>query len=158
LRNAGCAVDCRRLAQLRNVQCLMPGPFTQTNPQLLPILHELLPLEPIFHTKDFGLTRPDFEKRMVQDYWEIGASGRRYSREFILELLLKNPPVNATSAGWQTSDHAVRQLGPDVYLLTYTLRQGERLTRRSTVWQKTSEGWCVLYHQGTIATSESSSE
>jgi len=146
------------LADLRNVQCLMPGPFTQTNPQLLPILHELLPLEPIFHTKDFGLTRPDFEKRMVQDYWEIGASGRRYSREFILELLVKNPPVNTTSAGWQTSDHAVRQLGPDVYLLTYTLRQGERLTRRSTVWQKTSEGWCVLYHQGTIATSESSSE
>lgn len=128
----------------------MPAPFTQTNPQLLPILHELLPLEPIFHTRDFGLTRPDYEKRMVQDYWEVGASGQRYSREFILEFLARNPPVDAASAEWQSSDHALRQLGPDTYLLTYTLLQGERLTRRSTIWQKADEGWRILYHQGTV--------
>lgn len=132
----------------------MPGPFTSTNPHLLPILHELLPLEPIFHTKAFGLTRADFEERMAQDYWEVGASGRRYSREFILDFLAKNPPVGSTSAGWQVSDHALRQLGPGTYLLTYTLRQGERLTRRGTIWQKTNEGWRILYHQGTIASSE----
>ena len=132
----------------------MPESFTQTHPDLLPILHELVPMEPIFHTKDFGLTRPDFEKRMVQDYWEIGASGQRYSRQFILEFLAKNPPVDANLVGWKTSDHALRQLGPEVHLLTYTLRQGERFTRRSTVWQKTNQGWRILYHQGTIMSSE----
>jgi len=26
-----------------------------------------------------------------------------------------------------------------------------RLTRRATIWQKTSDGWKILYHQGTIA-------
>lgn len=132
----------------------MPEPFTQTDPNLLPILRELLPLEPIFHTHDFGLIRVDFEKRMSPDYWEVGASGRRYSREFILDFLARNPPVDAASAGWRSSDHALRQLGPNTYLLTYTLLQGERLTRRSTVWQKTNEGWRILYHQGTIACSE----
>lgn len=126
-------------------------PFARTDSDLLPILHELLPLEPIFHTKDFGLTRPKYEKRMAADYWEVGASGRRYSREFILDFLGQNPPVDAASAGWQSSDHALRQLGPDTYLLTYTLLQGERLSRRSTIWKKTNEGWRVLYHQGTIA-------
>jgi hypothetical protein len=25
-----------------------------------------------------------------------------------------------------------------------------RLTRRATIWQNTSEGWKILYHQGTI--------
>lgn len=129
----------------------MPGPFTEPDAKLISILHELLPLEPIFHTQEFGLTCADFEKRMVPDYWEVGASGRRYSREFILDFLAKNPPVDASSAGWKTSDHALRQLGPDTYLLTYTLLQGERLTRRSTVWQKANESWRILYHQGTVA-------
>jgi hypothetical protein len=132
----------------------MAGPLTQADSELRPILQELLPLEPIFHTRDFGLTRADFEKRMAPDYWEVGASGRCYSPEFILDFLAKNPPVDAASAGWRCSDHAIRQLGPNTYLLTYALRQGERLTRRSTVWQKTNEGWCILYHQGTIAIPE----
>lgn len=132
----------------------MPGPFTETDAKLVSILHELLPLEPVFHTKDFGLTRPDFEKRMVPDYWEVGASGQRYSREFILDFVAKSPPVDAISAGWQTSDYALRRLGPDTYLFTYNLTQGERFTRRSTIWRKTQEGWLILYHQGTIASRE----
>jgi hypothetical protein len=133
-------------------------PFVHTDAGLLSILHQLIPLEPIFHTREFGLTRPDFENRMAPDYWEVGASGRRYSREFILDFLTRNPPVDAVSAGWQAFDHALRQLGPDTYLLTYTLLQRERLTCRSTIWRKTQEGWRILYHQGTIASSEAHSE
>jgi hypothetical protein len=41
--------------------------------------------------------------------------------------------------------------GCDVYLLTYTLIQDEkRRTRRATIWQRTAEGWKIVYHQGTI--------
>ena len=43
------------------------------------------------------------------------------------------------------------QISLDVYLLTYTLRQGERVTRRSTLWEHTTGQWKVLYHQGTVA-------
>ena len=35
-------------------------------------------------------------------------------------------------------------------LLTYTLWQGERVTRRLTVWQRHDGRWRILYHQGTI--------
>lgn len=129
-------------------------PFTQTKPDLLPILEELRHREPIFHTPAFGTTRADFEHTMAPDYWEIGASGRRYSRDFILQTLTTTPPTDAVSAGWQSSDHALRRLGPDTYLLTYTLWQAERFTRRSTIWQSTAEGWRILYHQGTIVTAE----
>jgi hypothetical protein len=87
-------------------------------------------------------------------YWEVGASGRRYSREFILRTLEQNPPVDAVSANWQTCDLGLPRLGPDTYLLTYTLHQGERITGRVTVWQETPAGWRILYHQGTIATSD----
>ena len=122
--------------------------------ELPPILEELRRLEPIFHTPEFGRTGADFERRMAPDYWETGASGRRYSREFILRHLAENPPVDAEAKGWESYDHAVRRLGPEIYLLTYTLRQGERVTRRATIWQTTAEGWRILYHQGTVVSAE----
>ena len=128
--------------------------FTHTEPGLLPILAELRRREPIFHTPEFGTTNADFERVMAPDYWEVGASGRRYSRDFILQAFTDAPPVDAASAGWESSGHALRRLGPDTYLLTYTLCQGERLTRRATIWQSTAEGWRILYHQGTIITAE----
>jgi len=128
--------------------------FTHIDPDLLSVLEELRRREPIFHTPEFGTTRADFEKATAPEYWETSASGRRYSREFILCTLEKHPPVDAAAAGWQTYDHAVRRLSPDTYLFTYTLRQIERLTRRATIWQTTSEGWRILYHQGTIVSVE----
>ena len=128
--------------------------FTRTDPNLIPVLEELKRREPIFHTPEFGTSRADFEKVTATDYWEASASGRRYSREFILSELEKHPPVDAASVGWQSHDHAVRKLGSDTYLMTYTLRQLERITRRATIWQKTSEGWRILYHQGTVVSAE----
>jgi hypothetical protein len=124
--------------------------FFTTDPALLPILDELRPLEPIFHTPEFGLEPADFERRTAPDYWEVGASGRRYSREFILQMLADSPPVDATTARWRASGHGLRQLGADTFLLTYSLRQGERLTRRSTIWERTPKGWQILFHQGTV--------
>lgn len=128
--------------------------FTHTDPALLPVLDELRNLEPIFHTAQFGTSRTDFEKATAPDYWEAGASGRRYSRDFILNELERHAPVDAASAGWTTHDHALRQLGPDTYLITYTLRQLQRITRRATIWRKTPQGWRILYHQGTIVSAE----
>lgn len=130
--------------------------FTHTDPRLSAILDELRVREPIFHTREFGASRKEFEKATAPDYWEVGASGRRYSRDFILGDLFDkdHPPVDAASAGWQCLDHAVRQLGPDTYLMTYTLRQFERITRRATIWQKSLDGWRILYHQGTVVSAE----
>jgi len=128
--------------------------FTRTDPDLARVLEELRRREPIFHTPTFGTTRADLERATAPEYWETSASGRRFSREFILSTLEKHPPVNAADVGWQSYDHAVRRLGPDTYLFTYTLRQIERLTRRATIWQTTSEGWRILYHQGTIVEAE----
>jgi hypothetical protein len=111
---------------------------------------ELSAREPIFHRPAFARTRDDFDRLMAPGYWEIGASGTRYDRAFILDHLQQNPPVDADTAGWQTFDHQARPLGPDIWLFTYNLHQGERRTRRATLWQRTTVGWQILYHQGTI--------
>ena len=128
--------------------------FTHIDSDNLRVFEELRRREPIFHTPDFGATRIDFENAMVPEFWEVGASGRRYSREFILRSLELSPPLDADAAGWQCSDYGLRRLGPETYLFTYTLRQGERITRRATIWQSTANGWHILYHQGTIVSAE----
>jgi len=51
---------------------------------------------------------------------------------------------------WETRDFCCRRLAEDLYLLTYTLLQVERTTRRATIWQRTQSGWKIVFHQGTI--------
>jgi len=62
----------------------------------------------------------------------------------------RKPPAFADSLGWESWDHALRRLGPDTYLMTYVLRQEDRLTRRATIWQRALDRWRILYHQGTV--------
>ncbi|WP_047492017.1 DUF4440 domain-containing protein [Terriglobus sp. TAA 43] len=117
------------------------------------VLEEIRALEPIFHTQAFGTSMDDFARRMVDEYWEIGASGARYDRAFILKHLASTPPVDAKAAGWITSHHEVRRLSADTFLLTYKLQQVERVTWRSTVWRRSEQGWQIVFHQGTVISS-----
>jgi hypothetical protein len=119
-------------------------------PTLTEIMQLLSDREPIFHRPEYAATLEEFDRMMVHDYWEIGASGKRYDRAFILEVLAERLAHPAPDP-WQTKDFACRQLGENTYLLTYTLTQDERVTRRATVWRQTDGEWQILYHQGTIA-------
>ena len=125
-------------------------PDLVTPPHLQGVLDELREREPIFHHPGFGTSRADYMRMTTDDFWEIGASGQRYSREFVLDVLearLTNP---VDESDWESRDFHVRELAPGVYLLTYTLRQGERLTRRSTIWRRVGDDWKIVFHQGTV--------
>jgi hypothetical protein len=126
-------------------------PFVrETDLTLLGVLAELKAREPIFHRPEFGTTRADFESMMHADFWEIGASGRRYSREYVLAELEKRYQHPHEDV-WETSEFHCRELAPKIYLLTYTLIQNKiRKTRRLTIWQHTEVGWKIMFHQGTI--------
>jgi len=125
-------------------------PALATPPELQEVLAELSRREPIFHRPEFGTARADFERMTAEDFWETGASGRRYSRAFVLDELEKRFSSSQDDV-WETSHFHCRRLSADTYLLTYTLLQDRtRLTRRATVWQSTPGGWKIVYHQGTI--------
>ncbi|HWB85464.1 MAG TPA: DUF4440 domain-containing protein [Bryobacteraceae bacterium] len=118
--------------------------------ELAEVLAELSSREPIFHRPELGTTRSDFEKMTAHDFREVGASGRQYSRAFVLDELERRHTAPHTDV-WETSGFECRQLAPDIYLLTYTLLQDrQRLTRRATIWQRTGAEWKIVYHQGTI--------
>lgn len=112
-------------------------------------LTELIAQEPIFHRIELGTTRADFEAQTVEDYWEIGASGQRYDREFIWSVLERRYAEGLPDV-WEADEFGCRELGPGTYLLTYRLQQGVRVTRRATVWRRGDSGWQALYHQGTV--------
>src|SRR5436190_1233899 len=117
------------------------------DPELADVLEEFRAREPIFHRPELGVSRADFERMTVEDFREVGAFGRRYSRAFVFDELERRFAVPHTDLS-ETSEFDCRKLADDVYLLTYTLVQDKvRRTRRSTVWQRTADGWKIVYHQ-----------
>jgi hypothetical protein len=125
-----------------------------TPPELAGVLSELIDREPVFHRPEHGTARADFERMTAPGFWETGASGERYSRAFVLEVLEQRWSRPHEDV-WDASEFCCRELSPEVYLLTYTLQQTPgmgraRKTRRATLWQRTQEGWQILYHQGTV--------
>jgi hypothetical protein len=116
-----------------------------TSPDLIEILDELRQLEPLFHTGH------DAERIAAPTFWEVGASGRRYTRQYVLDVLSERA-AGPMDHDWRAEDFLVAPAGADHYLLTYTLHQPERVTRRLTVWRRSGGQWQAIYHQGTIVT------
>jgi hypothetical protein len=124
-----------------------------THDEALGALHRR---EPIFHRVEFGTDRDAFEAATAPDFWEVGASGSLYTRDFVLDVCERRfaDPAHDPMAGLAISDFAVREAGSGVWLATYELRQGDRRTRRVTVWRETTDGWQAAYHQGTVIEAE----
>lgn len=111
---------------------------------------ELRELEPIFHRSPDGSPRAVFERMTAPDYWEVGASGRVYDRDFVLATIAERYARRVPDGGLTVTDFAARPLGGDSWLVTYALDQDGRTSRRSTIWTDTGEGWLAVYHQGTL--------
>lgn len=121
----------------------------RTPAHLAAIEQQLIEREPIFHRLKPGATREDLEAMTDESFWEVGASGRRYSRAFVIDAVLKRL-ANPAEDRWRAEDFCCREIAPENYLLTYTLHQGTRITRRSTIWRRAPSGWKIVYHQGTV--------
>ncbi len=114
------------------------------------VLEDLARREPIFHRPEFGTTRQDFENMTDRNFREVGASGRRYSRDFVIDTLVERQAAPRGEV-LETRDFECLELAPDTYLLTYTLLQdATRVTRRATIWRRCEDDWKILYHQGTL--------
>jgi hypothetical protein len=115
------------------------------------ILKELKMREPIFHhPDDFGRTRQDILNMTCDEFWEVGASGNVYSREHVIEILLKRYSDPEYKDEWEANDFELTEITPNNYLITYVLVQGKRITRRATLWRYINSDWKILYHQGTV--------
>jgi len=128
-------------------------PHLVTAPDLLDVEAELKRREPLFHRVEFGTTRQDFEKMTAPEFWEVGASGRRYSRDYVLNIL-ESRFETAGDDPWDVRDFHCAAIAADNFLATYTLLQGQRVTRRATLWRRTAAGWLAVFHQGTLVAAD----
>jgi hypothetical protein len=127
------------------------GTTKDTDTALAGVLAELQRREPLFHRPEFGTTRAAFEAITAEDFWEVGASGRIYSRDQVLAVLEQRyADPNWRDGPFQTSDFHCRRLAEGAFLLTYLFQHGERRSRRLTVWQRSNGSWIAVYHQGTL--------
>jgi len=94
------------------------------------------------------------ESLLHPDFFELGRSGVRYTREDVLAEFQSAPAL----APVQASDFALALLAEDVALLTYVSAHSrsdgtlERFTLRASVWVRTNAGWRMRFHQGTPTT------
>lgn len=121
------------------------------------VLTDLQRCEKQFHWPAVETAREKLSAMLHPDFTEVGASGTVYTREEALETLIEraqqDPPC------WHTQDWHCRAIAPGTHLLHYTLCQGERTTKRTTIWQRevrddvqrSTQDWQALFHQGTLA-------
>lgn len=128
-------------------------PTLTTDPDLREVLEELQRREPLFHRPEFGVTRGAFEAMTDAEFWEIGASGRRYGRQYVLDTVVERHSRPQEDV-WETREFHCRRLSADTFLLTYTLvQEGARISRRTSIWRRREGRWQVLFHQGTLLVS-----
>jgi len=96
-------------------------------------------------------TRAD-EARLRQllapDFTEVGASGRVWDRETVLDLLREQsddedaPPIEV---------HVLRGqvIAPGVIRVSWDSSTGGRRARRTSIWCEREDGWQLVHHQGT---------
>jgi hypothetical protein len=69
---------------------------------------------------------------VADDLWEVGASGAKYSRDDVLRSVTTS--ADRMDDSWRVHDLVCRELAPNTVAVTYILHQGERVTRRLTIW------------------------
>ena len=80
------------------------------------------------------------------DFYEIGQSGRRWSREETVTSLVADTEPERDA---ELSEREATLVRADTVLLSYRLQFGASTSRRSALWQWDGESVRCLFHQGT---------
>ncbi|TWS17658.1 nuclear transport factor 2 family protein [Tsukamurella asaccharolytica] len=80
------------------------------------------------------------------EFVEIGRSGRRWTREPIIESLLAHPREQAPTVDEWEFTH----IADDLLLVTYRTDDGERVSRHSSLWDTAGTTPVMRFHQGTV--------
>jgi hypothetical protein len=86
------------------------------------------------------------EALLHPDFFEFGASGRRWDRREMVAALAQEPDAEPAVASELTGI----RLADGIVLVTYVSQRGQRRCLRSSIWRKTTAGWQVYFHQGTM--------
>ena len=110
----------------------------------------LYELECRLQQPDIRSSAAELKKLLAEDFVEFGSSGRVYDRDAIIESLGEESGLSVT----MTDFRAIFLLA-DIVLVTYRAEVFEDdmdapcHSLRSSLWKKHSDGWRMVFHQGT---------
>ena len=90
---------------------------------------------------------------IADDFFEIGSSGKIYTKHDVIEALKNEPAFEGTISDF----HAV-PLTKEIVLVTYRMEEikkspsPSRFSARSSIWKKMNGEWKIIFHQGTVST------
>lgn len=89
----------------------------------------------------------DVERLLDPDFFEYGASGRRWDRATVIAALGAEP---AEEDSPRASAMRGERLADTIVLVTYLTEERHRRARRSSLWRRGADGsWRLYFHQGT---------
>ena len=102
---------------------------------------------------ELALLRPEVRRDVErvrelldEDFREIGASGRLWTREETLAALAADHDQERVTV----DELQAVELTQDLVLLTYRSDRAGRRARRSSIWRRADGRWRLLHHQGTV--------
>lgn len=113
-----------------------------------PALTTVLDLERELQSPQARADEGRLRQLLAPDFAEIGASGRTWDRETILDLLRGESAEVATDP-IEVLDLRGRVLAPGVIQVSWDSRRGDRHARRTSIWCERETGWQQVHHQGT---------
>ena len=111
------------------------------------LIERLLHAEMALLNPEVRAARAALERWLDPDFTEIGQSGRLWSREEVIRVLLANDQSGYARA--ESTEFRVTVLAEGCYLLTYLIELDERRSRRSSIWRECDGALVMLFHQGT---------
>nr|WP_296769540.1 DUF4440 domain-containing protein [Rhodococcus sp. (in: high G+C Gram-positive bacteria)] len=105
---------------------------------------EVLVLERELQTAECRSNSARVQELLADDFTEVGASGRRWHRQSILDLL-----ANESGAAIEVHGLTGRIIDDGHILTDWESRRGDNRAQRSSLWRLTSARWQLVHHQGT---------
>jgi hypothetical protein len=111
-------------------------------------VQEAIDRERLLFRPEIRASADRLEAVLDPEFQEIGASGRLWNRDDMVQALTRGAarerpvPVSDT-------EMTGRLLAPGVVLLTYVSEVSGRQARRSSIWRRHDDGMRVRHHQGT---------
>jgi|CXWL01.1.fsa_nt_gi hypothetical protein len=110
-------------------------------------IDQLRELEESLWRPETRFDREYMDKVLASEFFEFGRSGRRYTREQILDT-----PSEEIKVELPHEDFRINIIDEKTYLVTYTSKvmyEELEIANRSSLWTKTETGWKLWFHQGT---------
>lgn len=114
----------------------------KTDPDLK---HHLMQLEENLLKPEVRSSKAELERLLADEFFEFGSSGR---------VLYKDEEITEEGIGivkMELKDFEIHLLSDEIVLATYRIfnESSNQHSLRSSIWKKKSDGWKMVFHQGT---------